>query len=280
MLNVELSLYNVLVVAAVLHAMPFAAQLPEAVVDAYGTGNGFAATGSSAYETGDSTTNASPRAVQYASGGGPPPELVGLAPMTGTLADGSACLGTVSNVFGSAEQAQNSTFQTLIGNDAVAGTPVCPPAAALPGVPVVQVSPEQVAVSFWRQADLPVPQPHVAPGWAITGKTAYLEANAEQTAQFEWAIPGFGVLVVDAQAELVVDWDDGRGPQSYDSAGGPWPDGDVTNVYGDVGVVDIVVTQQWTADWSLGTATGTLGGLQTSGAIEEFEVRQIQAVIG
>lgn len=167
-----------------------------------------------------------------------------------------------------------------MGNDAVAGTPVCPPAAAVPGVPVVQISPEQVALSFWRQADLPVPEPSIAPGWAITGKTAYLEANSEPTAQFEWRIPGFGVLAVDAEAELVVDWGDGRGPQSYDSIGGPWPEGDVTTVYGDSGAVDVVVTQQWTADWSLGAATGTLGGLQTSGTIEDFEVRQIQAVIG
>lgn len=73
------------------------------------TGQGFEAYGALGYERRGSGEPGVARPVDLNQSAGPPPELVGLAPMTGVLPDGSACLGTVSNVFGTAEQAQNST---------------------------------------------------------------------------------------------------------------------------------------------------------------------------
>lgn len=195
--------------------------------------------------------------------------------VAGALVDGTTCFGTQSEVFGTAAEARQATDVT----NALRVVPLGAACQAAPGAGVV--APEQVALEFWKQADLPVPDPVIAPGWAITGKTAYLETNAAPTAEFSWDIPGFGVLTVDADSALAVDWGDGGGARSYVSAAsGPWPDGGVTNVYGDAGMVDVVVTQEWTARWRLGGASGTLGGLQTSGVIDDFEIRQIQAVIG
>lgn len=206
----------------------------------------------------------------------PPAELVGRVLAAGTLADGSPCFGVGSQVFGTAAEAQQATgIATGFG-----AIPLGVAGCQARGAGAV-VEPEEVALEFWKQADLPVPRPEIAPGWAITGKTAYLETNAAPTAAFSWDIPGFGILTVDAGSALTVDWGDGSGARSYDSAlSGPWPEGGITNVYGDIGVVDVVVTQEWTARWSLGGATGTLGGLATSGVLDDFEVRQIQAVIG
>jgi len=137
-----------------------------------------------------------------------------------------------------------------------------------------------MALAFWRQVDLPVPDPVIVPGLAITGNTAYLEVGSEVNASFSSPVPGFGTLVVEAVGQTTVDWGDGTVEAYGGSVGGPYPDGDVAHVYGEAGVVDVVVVQDWTAEWSLGAASGTLGGLQTQGVIEDFEVRQIQAVLG
>jgi hypothetical protein len=211
--------------------------------------------------------------------GGAEAELVGLAPTSGVLANGVPCLGAAPAVFASAELAQQSTWQTFVNNDAMAGTPDCPlPAPAAGAAPVV-VDPEQIAISFWRRVELPVPEPVIGPGSAITGNTAFLEVNSDLATQFDARVPGFGTLEIDASSEVLVDWGDGTGVQAYGSAGGPYPAGDVTHVYADAGVVDVVVTQVWSATWRLGGDGGTLGGLQTTGTIEDFEVRQIQAVL-
>lgn len=137
------------------------------------------------------------------------------------------------------------------------------------------------AVRFWRllgQDVLPEPSPRIAPGYMLAGKTAYLEAAGQPTARFENPTP-LGPLVIDATSQLFVDWGDGSGRGGpYTGMGGPWPDGDITHVWTTAGSYDIRVVQRWTARWSLGSAAGTLDGLQTTGAIDDFEVRQLQAV--
>lgn len=186
---------------------------------------------------------------------------------------GNSCVTEVAAVLGSAEEAEAANRSS--GQRDWVLPPVCPSGVE---TPFVLPSPEEVALEFWRQVQLPAPAPAIAPGFAITGKTAYLESNAQPTAPFRFDTP-LGPLQIDASAQLSVDWGDGRGPVAYDSLGGPWPDGEVTNVYGDAGVVDVVVTQDWTARWSVAGATGTLGGLRTTGTIPGFEVREVQAVI-
>lgn len=200
------------------------------------------------------------------------PELLGLVLVSGTTADGAVCTELGRDVFDS-RQAAASVSAVTLGAVTATGMPAgCP-------VGTVQVSPELVALSFWEQADLPAPAPHIAPGWMITGMRAYLEANTSTTAHFEYDTP-FGLLVIDARAaELVVDWGDGTGRERYESLGGPWPDGDVVHIYADKGSVDVTATQDWTATWTLGGASGTLDGMQTTGNIDNLQLRELEAVL-
>jgi len=68
-------------------------------------------------------------------------------------------------------------------------------------------------------------------------------------------------------------------PSPYSFEGGPWPDGQITHTYINVGTYDVTVTAKWGATWNLGLAGGQLDGQQTTGGIDNFRVEQIQAVI-
>ncbi|MGI9034238.1 MAG: hypothetical protein ACR2HY_11325 [Acidimicrobiales bacterium] len=151
---------------------------------------------------------------------------------------------------------------------------MCPGQNRAPGL-----SPEVIAVSFWKDIPLPAPAPHIAPGWMITGKTAYLETNGTLAHTYRQDTP-FGPLEIAATGRYMVDWGDGTGRTGpYALNGAPWPDGQITHVYIDVGHYNVVVTEEWSATWRLGDETGTLSGLSTVGRIDNFRVEQIQAVI-
>ena len=165
--------------------------------------------------------------------------------------------------------------------------PECPPAPATPaqaaaptpGAPAQPApTPAELAVQFWRELPLPSPQPHIAPGRAITGKTAYLETRGQTRRVFGQDTP-LGRLELTATGTYYVDWGDGTTTGPHDTEGGPWPDGKITHTYVDVGRYDVVVTERWSATWTLGGAGGDLSGLRTTGRIEDFPVEQVQAVI-
>lgn len=199
------------------------------------------------------------------------PALIGLRAASGTLPDGAPCTSLVAQTFPTAETASGTVQNLTALRDLGQLGPACPD--------MPSVSPQMLAVSFWERADLPVPAPYVAPGWMITGMRAYLEANTSATASFAYPTP-LGTLTIDAWTEdLVVNWGDGTGRERYDSLGGPYPDGDVVHIYADKGSVDITVTQTWTATWSLAGQSGTLEGATTSGAIDDFQLRELEAVI-
>ena len=155
-----------------------------------------------------------------------------------------------------------------------ASYPLCPRAEAAP------TSPAATAAQYWslRLRDaLPKPKPVIAPGYMLAGKTAYLETNTKLAERFVHATP-LGQLLIDAVGELHVDWGDGTKSGPIKEAGRPWPDGTITHSWTDAGRYDVVVTERWTATWRLGGSTGTLPGLVTEGRLEDFEVRQLQAV--
>ncbi len=139
------------------------------------------------------------------------------------------------------------------------------------------MTPQEVAEEFWQEVPLPKPQPHIAPGRAITGKTAYLETNGETAHSYTRETP-LGTLQLHARGEYYVDWGDGEKTGPYAFEGGPWPNGRITHVYINVGTYDIVVTEKWQAPWTMGGEQGTLSGLETVGRIDNFPVEQIQAV--
>lgn len=144
-----------------------------------------------------------------------------------------------------------------------------------------EVTPATEAAAYWRVAGqdlLPKPVPSIAPGWMLAGKTAYLEAGSQPTARFEHPTP-LGLLSIDATSALFVDWGDGSaldGPHA--GSGGPWPTGTITHFWTTARTYDVTVTQRWTATWRLGSAAGQLVDLATQGTIDDFEVRQLQAV--
>ncbi|HYX43895.1 MAG TPA: hypothetical protein VE760_02550, partial [Acidimicrobiales bacterium] len=153
--------------------------------------------------------------------------------------------------------------------------PRCPPE---PGEAAV-VDPRVIAMQGWEEVVLPKPQPYIAPGWMITGKYAYLETRGQLHHSFTKATP-IGPLQITSTGRYYVDWGDGEKTGPHSIEGGPWPDGEITHTYIDVGLYDVVVTEEWTATWSLGPASGTLSGQRTVGRIDDFRVEQIQVVVG
>ena len=142
-----------------------------------------------------------------------------------------------------------------------------------------ELDPVVIAIRAWQDIPLPKPNPHIAPGWAITGKYAYLETRGERQHTYTTDTP-LGPLTLEATGRYYVDWGDGTTDGPYSVEGRPWPDGEITHTYIDVGTYDVVVTQEWSSTWSIGPFGGTLGGLRTEGTIPDFRVEQIQVVVG
>jgi hypothetical protein len=90
----------------------------------------------------------------------------------------------------------------------------------------------------------------------------------------------FGPIEITAHGSYSVDWGDGEKSGPYRFEGQQWPDGKITHQYTKVGAYNIVVTEDWTADWRFDTESGVLRALHTTGRIDNFPVEQIQAVIG
>ncbi len=160
--------------------------------------------------------------------------------------------------------------------DISARYPACP---AQPGGGTLAQTPESYAVEFWQDVPLPKPQPYIAPGRAITGLFAYLETRGATTHTFTEPSTPFGPLTIVATGAYFVDWGDGTETGPHPAEGGPWPDGRIKHEYINIGAYDVVVTERWTATWSFGDESGTLGELRTVGRIEDFPVEQIQAVV-
>ncbi len=121
------------------------------------------------------------------------------------------------------------------------------------------LTPEMLIEELIVDIDLPVPGAHIAPGWMIVGRSAYLETGATMT----YTHPPL---------------DTPLGRRNCHDPGGPYPDGTITHAYTRAGHYDIAVTQHWTATWAVGDTTGQIGGLQTTTTLPQFEVRQVQAV--
>jgi hypothetical protein len=193
-------------------------------------------------------------------------------PYLSTGPDGETCVATEYRRYDTQSEAQAAAAQDeerwrRLTRD----YPRCPSSPAPEGSAAAE------AQSFWGTVPLPKPDPYIAPGWAITGKKAYLETRDAPTARFTRDTPR-GQLVIDAVGPTYVDWGDGTSTGPYAEAGLPWPDGTVTHVYERVGTYDVVVTQRWSAEWHLDGESGHLDGLRTQGRIDDFPAQELEAV--
>ncbi|MGH9281204.1 MAG: hypothetical protein ACRD12_24365 [Acidimicrobiales bacterium] len=155
-----------------------------------------------------------------------------------------------------------------------------PPCPLEPGTPANLDTPQAFAARFWETVPLPRPNPYIAPGWAITGKLAYVETRGKVSETYTNANTPFGTLEITATGRYYVDWGDGEASGPHSMEGKPWPEGQITHDYIWARTYDIVVTERWTATWRFGSNTGVLRELRTTGRIDDFPARQIQVVVG
>ena len=214
-------------------------------------------------------------------GGGTTSKVVYVPHKRISSANGAACIETIYIPQGSPARPDFGLPDTEQAPGTVSSlydsAPPCPTDRS-DRVSQPSVTPLSVALSHWARVPLPRPQPQIAPGRAITGKLAYLEARGSSAYHYT-SDTVFGVLEIVAKGRHYVDWGDGSSTGPYATDGGRWPDGDITHDYLEVGAFDVVVTTQWTATWRLGGGSGTLPPTATTGQIEDFPVQQIQAVI-
>lgn len=194
------------------------------------------------------------------------------------MQNGSPCVGsTVIYVSTPQDQASITAANALRLPQLTPQWPMC---NGGPGAPA-PAAPAAIAAQFWNsegENPLMKPAPRIRPGYAVTGKTAYLETGGT-VAQVFTDPTGAGALQIQASGQFWVDWGDGtqlQGP--YDSTGAPYPDGTITHVWADTGSYAVTVYEKWTARWSLGGRTGTLGGLRTVGRIPAFPVKELVSV--
>lgn len=149
------------------------------------------------------------------------------------------------------------------------------------GGAAVAPPPAVVAATYWQSKgvnSLPTPTPRIAPGYALTGNPGYLETGATMSRSFTDATP-LGPLSISATGRIYVNWGDGSGWMGpYADPGRPWPTGDITHVWADVGRYDVAVVEQWSATWSLAGSRGSLSNLRTQASIPAFDVRQLESV--
>jgi hypothetical protein len=174
----------------------------------------------------------------------------------------------------------NPVNATIASWAAAQHLPPCPATGA--GPPLPPINPATLAVRFWQTIPLPVPKPAIPPGYAITGKAAYLVTNGTLApAPYQQPTP-LGPLTITARGSYLIDWGDGTLPTwtgPYRQEGRAYPNGTIFHTYDNTGTLTVTVREVWTAAWALGPATGALNTLQTTATIAAFPVDQLQAVI-
>lgn len=153
---------------------------------------------------------------------------------------------------------------------------LCPGA---PVPPALAVNPAVLAAQFWQTIPLPVPKPTIPPGYAITGKPAYLVTDGTVDPPSWTNATPLGPLTVTAHGTYRVDWGDGSTTGPFSAEGQPYPQGSIVHTYDVAGTATVTVTEQWTATWTLGAAGGALQQLQTQAAIPDLRIQQLQAVL-
>jgi hypothetical protein len=166
------------------------------------------------------------------------------------------------------------------GLDTNAGVNRCPTAVPVAAGPAAspQQSPRQYAIDYFRSLPLPVPKPVMSAPEGICGAQHSLDLQIPQQMVFTDPETPFGSLAVHVHGSFTVNWGDGR-TDTYSSSGAPWPTSTLVHYWENKGRNDITVTANWSANWTYGTHSGTLGGLSTTSRIPGWGVIELQAVL-
>ena len=141
------------------------------------------------------------------------------------------------------------------------------------------LTPAAAAALVWQDSvELPDPVLEIKPGYAITGKAAYLEVTSPRTITTTTTAFGHAVELT-VKSVLDIDWGDGTVERNVTRQGGPWPTGDISHVYTDTNpAAPVHVTQRWTASWRVGTQTGVIADQLFTETTLPLPVRELQAV--
>lgn len=147
-----------------------------------------------------------------------------------------------------------------------------PPAVTTPNL--IQIPGDNLLL----EGDLPLAQPQIAPGRAITGLRSYLVISGD-TQYGASRSDGIGFVYYDCnrQNTVHVDWGD-HTDEPFDNPGAPYPTGTVTHVYQTVGDYDVTVTTNWNCDY---TQNGVpfQKQLNKTAVLPKFPVLQVQAIV-
>ena len=138
------------------------------------------------------------------------------------------------------------------------------------------ISQELIRSSITKE--LPPPYPSMDPGYGVVGLASYLSTRARLEDALQARLPAGSVRAL-AQGTLTVNWGDGSpndGPTT--ATGGPWPLGDIRHEYAP-GCYTVTVTVTWVVRYDAAGRSGTLSGIQTSGAIPRYCVYQVSSVM-
>jgi hypothetical protein len=194
-----------------------------------------------------------------------------LVPRMLTGPDGEDCYGLVASSANGPRYYTNYEFQQLT---------TAQPCPTTDGdeADVAPINPRAEAEAFWASVPLDDFTVDIPPGHAITGLPAYVVTDSTLTRSFEY-IGLSGPVRITARAELRIDWGDGTRTGPHHSPGRPYPNGDVGHTYTHRGHYDIVVTQHWTGTWRSAGGTGPLAERPVTTRIEDYPVREVQAVV-
>ncbi len=191
--------------------------------------------------------------------------------------NGHRCLyasSTSGDGSGAAAANGEASFQLLVRS-----LPLCPnsPVNTAPAP-----SPLAAVEYAWRRdVPLPTPAPNIDPGYALTGKSAYLETG-DATRFGPVGVQELGyAITLSAVGTYEVVWGDGStsGP-GIASAGGKWPGGDVTHVYDLAGTYRLRVIETWRGHYVVNGVSGDIAdAITTEGDLPAFVAHQVQAVL-
>lgn len=158
------------------------------------------------------------------------------------------------------------------------------PTVACPTDPVDALPAELVETHIRAvlEEQLDRPEPHMPPGFALTGLRMYLITDHELTfdapeVELDLDITTLQVQVT-ATGTSTVDWGDGTVTTHDTGASHGYPDGPIDHVYTDAATVDITVTDTWDVTWDAGILAGGFEAPLAPVVLEGVEVQERRAV--